>query len=49
MMQSELILDAKATLGESRARDLKTQSLYGMDILEKEFMRAMEILQDWMI
>ena len=34
-MQTELLLDAKATLGEGPAWDSKTQTLYWIDILEK--------------
>lgn len=34
-MNAELLLDAKATLGEGPAWDAKTQTLYWVDILEK--------------
>jgi len=34
-MKAELILDAKATLGEGPAWDSKTQTLYWLDVLEK--------------
>ena len=34
-MQPELLLDAKATLGEGPAWDAKTQTLYWVDILER--------------
>lgn len=43
-MQPELILDAKATLGESPAWDLKTQTLYWVDILEKRIYAGTELL-----
>ena len=35
LMQSELLLDAKATLGEGPAWDEKSQTLYWVDILAK--------------
>ena len=43
-MKSELILDAKATLGEGPAWDLKTQTLYWVDILEKRIYAGTELL-----
>lgn len=43
-MQAELILDAKATLGESPAWDAKTQTLYWVDILEKHIYTETELL-----
>ncbi len=43
-MKSELIFDAKATLGEGPAWDAKTQSLYWVDILEKRIYAGNEIL-----
>ncbi len=43
-MKTELILDAKATLGEGPAWDSKTQTLYWVDILEKRIYANTEIL-----
>jgi sugar lactone lactonase YvrE len=45
-MQSELILDAKATLGEGPAWDSKTQTLYWVDILQKRIYRGKDILAE---
>ncbi len=45
-MQTELLLDAKATLGEGPAWDSKTQTLYWIDILEKRVYRNTEILAE---
>ena len=43
-MQAELILDAKATLGEGPAWDSKTQTLYWVDILEKRIYAGTRII-----
>ncbi|MBI3151852.1 MAG: SMP-30/gluconolactonase/LRE family protein [Chloroflexi bacterium] len=43
-MNIELILDAKATLGEGPAWDEKTQTLYWVDILEKRIYAGTELL-----
>lgn len=43
-MKAELILDARATLGEGPAWDSKTQTLYWVDILEKRIYANTEIL-----
>lgn len=43
-MQAELILNAKATLGEGPAWDSKTQTLYWVDILEKRIYAGTQIL-----
>lgn len=43
-MKAELILDAKATLGEGPAWDSKTQTLYWLDILEKRIYAGSRIL-----
>ncbi len=43
-MQAELLLDAKATLGEGPAWDSKTQTLYWLDILEKRIYSGTRIL-----
>lgn len=43
-MKAELILDAKATLGEGPAWDAKTQTLYWVDILEKRVYAGTELL-----
>ncbi len=43
-MQAELLLDAKATLGEGPAWDAKTQTLYWVDILEKRIYAGTELL-----
>jgi sugar lactone lactonase YvrE len=43
-MQAELLLDAKATLGEGPAWDAKTQTLYWVDILEKRVYADTRIL-----
>jgi sugar lactone lactonase YvrE len=45
-MQSELILDAKATLGEGPIWDAKTQTLYWIDILEKRVYAGTRILAE---
>ena len=45
-MQVELILDAKATLGESPAWDEKTQTLYWVDILGKRIYAGTEVLAE---
>jgi sugar lactone lactonase YvrE len=43
-MRAELILDAKAILGEGPAWDSKTQTLYWLDILEKRIYAGTRIL-----
>ncbi|MCL4272995.1 MAG: SMP-30/gluconolactonase/LRE family protein [Anaerolineales bacterium] len=43
-MKAELVLDAKATLGEGPAWDAKTQTLYWVDILEKRVYAGTELL-----
>ncbi len=43
-MNAELILDAKAALGEGPAWDAKTQTLYWIDILEKRIYAGTELL-----
>jgi sugar lactone lactonase YvrE len=43
-MNAELLLDAKATLGEGPAWDAKTQTLYWVDILEKRIYAGTELL-----
>lgn len=43
-MKAELLLDAKATLGEGPAWDAKTQTLYWVDILEKRIYAGTELL-----
>ena len=43
-MKTELLFDAKATLGEGPAWDTKTQTLYWVDILEKRIYAGTEIL-----
>jgi len=43
-MKTELLLDAKATLGEGPAWDSKTQTLYWLDILEKRIYSGTQIL-----
>jgi sugar lactone lactonase YvrE len=45
-MDAKLILDAKATLGESPAWDSKTQTLYWLDILEKRIYNGTRILAE---
>jgi sugar lactone lactonase YvrE len=45
-IQAELILDAKATLGESPAWDSKTQTLYWLDILGKRVYAGTRILAE---
>lgn len=45
-MRAELILDAKATLGEGPAWDSKTQTLYWLDILEKRIYSGTRILAE---
>lgn len=45
-MQVELVLDAKATLGESPAWDEKTQTLYWVDILGKRIYAGTEVLAE---
>lgn len=43
-MQTELLMDAKATLGEGPAWDEKTQTLYWLDILEKRIYAGTDLL-----
>ena len=43
-MNAQLLLDAKATLGEGPAWDAKTQTLYWVDILEKRIYAGTELL-----
>jgi sugar lactone lactonase YvrE len=43
-METQLLLDAKATLGECPAWDAKTQTLYWVDILEKRIYAGTELL-----
>ncbi len=45
-MKTELLLDAKATLGEGPAWDAKTQTLYWLDILEKRIYSGTRILAE---
>ncbi len=45
-MKLELIIDAKATLGEGPAWDSKTQTLYWLDILEKRIYAGTRILAE---
>lgn len=45
-MQAQLILDAKATLGEGPAWDAKTQTLYWLDIFEKRIYAGARILAE---
>jgi sugar lactone lactonase YvrE len=45
-MQTELILDAKATLGEGPAWDAATQTLYWVDILNKRIYADVEVLAE---
>lgn len=45
-MKSELLLDAKATLGEGPAWDEKTQTLYWVDILQKKIHAGTELLAE---
>ena len=45
-MKLELILDAKATLGEGPAWDSKTQTLYWLDVLEKRIYAGTRILAE---
>ena len=45
-MQPQLMLDAKATLGEGPAWDAKTQTLYWLDILEKRIYAGTRILAE---
>ncbi len=45
-MQAELLLDAKATLGEGPAWDAKTQTLYWVDILQKRVYSGTELLTE---
>lgn len=42
-MKSELLFDARATLGEGAAWDAKTQTLYWVDILEKKIYANTEL------
>ncbi len=44
VMNPELLLDAKAALGEGPAWDAKTQTLYWVDILEKRIYAGKELL-----
>ncbi|HNK62603.1 MAG TPA: SMP-30/gluconolactonase/LRE family protein [Anaerolineales bacterium] len=43
-MKVELLLDARATLGEGPAWDEKTQTLYWLDILQKKIYAGVELL-----
>ena len=43
-MRVELLLDAKATLGEGPVWDAKSQTLYWVDILEKQIYAGMEVI-----
>ena len=43
-MKAELLLDAKATLGEGPVWDAKSQTLYWIDILEKRIYAGTELL-----
>jgi sugar lactone lactonase YvrE len=45
-MQVELVLDAKATLGEGPAWDAKTQTLYWLDILGKRIYAGTQVLAE---
>lgn len=45
-MNVELLLDAKATLGEGPAWDEKTQTLYWVDILQKKIYAGTELLAE---
>jgi len=45
-MKVELMLDAKATLGEGPAWDEKTQTLYWVDILQKKIYAGTELLAE---
>ena len=45
-MESKLILDAKATLGEGPVWDSKTQTLYWLDILKKRIYAGTRILAE---
>jgi sugar lactone lactonase YvrE len=45
-MQTELVFDAKATLGEGPAWDAKTQTLYWVDILQKKIYREQDCLAE---
>jgi sugar lactone lactonase YvrE len=45
-MQTELVLDAKATLGEGPAWDAETQTLYWVDILGKRVYAGVELLAE---
>lgn len=45
-MKTELLFDAKATLGEGPAWDEKTQTLYWVDILEKRIYAGTELLAE---
>jgi sugar lactone lactonase YvrE len=45
-MQAELLLDAKAALGEGPAWDAKTQTLYWLDILQKRIFAGTRILAE---
>lgn len=45
-MKAELLLDAKATLGEGPAWDEKTQTLYWVDILQKKIHAGTELLAE---
>ena len=45
-MHAELLLDAKATLGEGPAWDEKTQTLYWVDILQKKIYAGTELLAE---
>lgn len=45
-MKTELLLDAKATLGEAPAWDAKSQTLYWVDILQKRVYAGAELLAE---
>jgi sugar lactone lactonase YvrE len=45
-MKTELLFDAKATLGEGPAWDEKTQTLYWVDILQKRIYAGTELLAE---
>lgn len=45
-MKTELLFDAKATLGEGPAWDEKTQTLYWVDILQKKIYAGTELLAE---
>lgn len=45
-MQTQLVFDAKATLGEGPAWDAETQTLYWVDILNKRIYAGVELLAE---